>query len=146
MSARKSWQVAPVSLAGAFILMAGTAVAQSTCPPGTRLNQTQLENTFSGNTLCAARGSEQWQEQHRAGGQLWDYKRGPGSTVDPTAQVGSWLITDTGSNAVLTHTYGASYSWAVCGPGGVGVGYTLISTGAGGTISGASVKAGATSC
>ncbi len=126
---------------------AGPVSAQSPCPSGARLNQTQLGNTFPGNTLCAQRSADKWQEQHRTGGQLWDYKLGTSSTMDPTKQVGTWVISGTGSNAVLTHTYGtASYSWAVCGPGGVNTGYTLISTGAAGTISGAEVKAGAVPC
>ena len=131
-----------------FVLAFGVAgpVSAQSCPSGTRLNQTQLTNTFPGNTLCAQRGADKWQEQHRAGGELWDYKLGS-STMDPTQQVGTWEITGTGVNAVLTHTYGTTpYGWAVCGAGGVGTGYTLISTGSAGTITGAEVKAGETSC
>ncbi len=135
----------------AFVLALGVAgpVWAQSCASGTRLNQTQLTNTFPGNTLCAQRGTDKWQEQHRELGQLWDYKLGS-STVDPTKHVGSWAITGTGSDALLTHTYGATpYSWQVCrsgGVGGVGTGYTLISTGSAGTITGAEVKAGETSC
>lgn len=124
-----------------------TVWAQAPCAAGQRLNQTALSSTFPGNTLCAQRGGDKWQEQHRTGAQLWDYKLGPTSTVDPTKQVGTWSIQGTGSNAVLRHTYGAtSYDWAVCGPGGVGTGYTLISTGSAGTITGAEVKSGQVSC
>lgn len=124
----------------------GTVLAQTSCAAGQRLNQTQLSNTFTGNTLCAQRGSDKWQEQHRAGAQLWDYKLGT-VAMDPTKQVGTWAISGEGANAVLRHTYGGpNYDWAVCGPGGVGTGYTLISTGTAGTISGAQVKSGATSC
>jgi hypothetical protein len=128
-----------------LVAFSGTAWAQ--CAPGTRLNQTQLSSTFSGNTLCAQRGSDRWQEQHRTGGELWDYKLGADHQMDPTKKVGTWEISGTGANAVLVHTYGAtSFSWEVCGPVGVGTGYTLVSTGAAGTISGAEVKSGSTSC
>jgi hypothetical protein len=112
------------------------------------LDEAQLSTTFSGNTLCAQRGSDKWQEQHRAGNELWDYKLGS-NAMDPTKLVGSWSISGTGATSVLVHTYGSkTYEWAVCGAGGVGTGYTLIATGTegGGTISGAEVKSGLTSC
>lgn len=121
-------------------------MAQSPCGIDQRLAEDALSSTFSGNTLCAQRGGDKWQEQHRSGGQLWDYKLGS-NPMDPTKQVGTWSIVGTGSNATLRHTYGGtSYDWAVCGPGGVNSGYTLISTGGAGNITGAEVKGGETSC
>ena len=71
------------------------------------------------------------QEQHRAGGQLWDYKKGPADRTDPSSQVGTWSIDKTPGDAKLVHTYGStSYSWQLfkgdgdsyrlCGPNGGG--------------------------
>lgn len=97
------------------------------------MNVTQL---VGGKTLCAARGNERWQEQHRDGpnsGDLWDYKRGPGHPTDPTAKVGTWSAAN-GANSSLTHTYGStSYSWLVCQAGAT---YSLVSTGSGSNITG----------
>ncbi len=71
---------------------------------------TLINGNGSGNTVCAASGNDRWQEQHRLGGQLWDYKKGPSDPVDPTSQVGTWSIADN----KLIHTYGStSYSYTV---------------------------------
>jgi hypothetical protein len=64
--------------------------------------------------VCAAVGSEQWQEWHNGGpsGSVVDYKRGPSDPVDPAATVGSYSIA---SDATITYTYGSqSYKYAVC--------------------------------
>jgi hypothetical protein len=45
------------------------------------------------------------QEEHRAGGQLWDYKRGATNTIDPTTQVGNWSVSGSGANTVVNYTY-----------------------------------------
>lgn len=124
----------------------GHATAQVACPAGsTRVMA--VGPLVAGNTLCAVRGSDRWQEQHRgsgSNGELWDYKLGPGNPVDPTKVVGTWSATN-GANSSLTHTYtgGSSFSWLVCQ---VGTTYTLVSTGTAGTITGATVLAGQTSC
>ena len=70
----------------------GHATAQVACPVGS----TRVVNVgplVAGNTLCAVRGSDRWQEQHRGtglSGALWDYKMGANHPVDPTEQVGTW--------------------------------------------------------
>ncbi len=109
------------SLAVALSVPALSAYAQCT---GTGLNLGQLTTLLSGNTVCGrpASGypgpsSDRWQEQHRAGAQLWDYKRGPSDTVDPTERVGSWSLRagTQGFPATVTHDYlgGLSFNWSV---------------------------------
>lgn len=105
--------------------MAVPAVSHAACT-GNRLNQTQLAAVLSGNTVCGRPGpgypggaSDRWQEQHRAAGQLWDFKLGT-NTMDPTKQVGSWAISGQGANATIVHTYpsggSAVFNWRVYGP------------------------------
>ena len=124
--------------------LVGEVSAQS-CPVGT--TQVDAQSVVAGNTLCAASGSDQWQEFHSGGpgGTLIDYKKGPSDAVDRTATVGTWTVTGTGANTVLTHSYtgGSSFSWRVCQASST---YTLVSTGGAVTITGATVKAGQVSC
>ncbi len=84
---------------------------------GKMLNQTELSKTFAGNTVCGSRGADRWQEYHRDGGALIDYKKGPNDRVDPSKQVGSWAIDGTGNGARMVHDYGngAVYRYAVYG-------------------------------
>ena len=113
------------SLAMALSVPALSAFAQCT---GTGLNAGQLTVLLSGNTVCGRPASaypgpstDRWQEQHRGGAQLWDYKRGPSDTVDPTERVGSWSIQPgtQGFPATVTHAYlgGSSFAWAVYATG-----------------------------
>lgn len=113
------------SLAVALGLPALTASAQCT---GTPLNAGQLTTLLSGNTVCGrpaagypGAASDRWQEQHRGGAQLWDYKRGPSDAVDPTERVGSWSIQPgvQGFPATVTHSYlgGTSFNWSVYATG-----------------------------
>lgn len=134
-----------------FILLAGlagNAVAQS-CPGGTTQvanTPNQLDQLLTGNTLCAVRAPDSWQEFHQSGGALIDFKRGPADPVDPTETVGTWSTTN-GANAVVTHNYGAGgvFSWLVCQVGATTT-YTLVSSGASGTITGATFRAGQGAC
>lgn len=126
----------------------GQAVAQSACPSGsTRVNNVQ--SLASGKTLCAARGGDRWQEFHNGGpssGALIDYKLGSGHAVDPTTTVGTWSAQN-GANSLLTHSYtgGSNHPWLVCQVGASSV-YTLVSTGAAGTITGATFLGGQVAC
>lgn len=100
--------------AALLIVATGNTLAACSDPQITSTSNptltTLINGNGSGNTLCAASGNERWQEQHRPGGQLWDYKKGPSDPVDPTSQVGTWSIA--GNN--LVHTYGStSYSYTV---------------------------------
>ena len=130
---------------------AGEAVAACTAP--TRITGVQFQRLFQcgtttctgniGSTVCANRGTEQWQEQHRVGGQLWDYKKGPTDLVDPTKQVGTW---STASNLVTyTYTGGPSYIYSVHA---AGAGFDFCASVGSGlpTVSGATFKPGPTNC
>jgi len=99
-----------------IVLLAGiSGEAMAACTANTRVTGNALTTLIAGNTVCATRGAEKWQEQHRAGGALWDYKKGAADTVDPTKQVGTWSI---GSNNVTySYTGGPSYTYSVHGSG-----------------------------
>lgn len=70
----------------------------------------------AGNTACVPTSAAVYdaQEEHRAGGELWDYKRGPTSTGDPTAKIGSWSVSS-GRGALVTYDYGGGtvYTYSV---------------------------------
>jgi hypothetical protein len=90
---------------------------------------------------------DSWQEFHSGNGNnspLIDYKLGPNHPIDPTKQVGTWNAQN-GANSSLTHTYGStSYGWLVCDAGGGR--YTLVSTGAAGTITDVTIKQNQVPC
>lgn len=97
-----------LSLLAGVLALAGAALpgpAFAACS-GNPMNQNQLNAVFPGNTVCAQRGSERWQEYHQLGGALIDYKLGQGHPVDPTKQVGSWAIEGNGSGARMAYDYG----------------------------------------
>ena len=127
--------------------LVGQAAAQS-CPGGTsRVNN--VRDLVGGKTLCAARSPDRWQEFHSGGpasGALIDYKLGPANAVDPTKTVGSWAA-ENGASSLLTHSYtgGSSFPWLVCQVGS-STRYTLVSTGAAGTITGATFANGQVAC
>ena len=82
---------------------------------------TDLSDLLSGNTVCVINPAPQdtkhdppwdkwlWQEEHLGdgGGDLYDYKLGPGHPVDPRRQLGTWAVTGNGANSVVTYNYTA---------------------------------------
>jgi len=131
------------SLLTALVLLAGMpSLAMAACTANTRVTGAALNRLIDGNTVCATRGSDVWQEQHRAGGQLWDYKMGPGHPVDPSKQVGTWSI----ARNFVTYCYtgGLCYSYRVHGPAGGP--YSFCSANGTEVVSGAKFKPGHTSC
>lgn len=81
-------------------------------PSSTTVNGTgagiSLGNLLTGNTVCVgSAGNWQAQEFHKSGGNLIDFKKGASDPVDPTALVGTWSITGTGTAARVNYTYGA---------------------------------------
>lgn len=95
-------------------VLSGRANAACT---GTPLTTTQLTSLLTGNMVCASHGGDRWQEEHRVGGQLWDYKKGPGDPIDPEEQVGTWTITGATGHAagLVNYMYsgGSTYSYTV---------------------------------
>jgi hypothetical protein len=79
--------------------------------PSVRVNTiATLNSLLSGNTVCVPAVTQAVmtaQEEHRSGGQLWDYKRGPGHSVDPSERVGSWIVNGSNVRSVfVTYDYG----------------------------------------
>ena len=101
---------------GMLVLAFGSIDAMAGCDaPSTQV--TQLQDLLGGNTVCATRGSDRWQEEHRVGGQLWDYKLGPSHKVDPSKELGSWSVGGVDDSEV-TYNYTAfgslvSYTFTV---------------------------------
>jgi hypothetical protein len=75
----------------------------------------QIEELVGGKYVClrTSNGGIFANEQHRGGpsspsGELWDYKMGPADRSDPTARVGSYLISERGNNgAQILYNYGS---------------------------------------
>ena len=110
-------------VSASFVLVsAWGGLAFAACEPGQRVQGPALGNLLAAGTLICGRpaggyaGSpnDRWQEEHRAGGQLWDYKKGSSDKIDPSKQVGTWTVVQTGGGTV-THSYtgGPSYTWTV---------------------------------
>jgi len=142
--------VAYIAISG---MWAGQALAQ--CSAGAGTTQVVLLSRLQGTTVCGRPGAnypgpggvgspDRWQEQHLAGGQLWDYKKGPGDAVDPSKQMGTWSVAnDTSASATITHSYtgGPSFTYTVFNTGGV----LSFCVGPSEYVR-ARVKSGATSC
>lgn len=128
---------------------ANAAVPSCACPGSSQLTDSTsptLSTALSGNTVCVSNGPDwEWQEQHRAGGDLWDYKRGSPHATDPTAHVGVWAVSGNGTNHIVTHTYtGAGpYNFKVFALGGPL--YCFCPTSGGGGIQ-ASIKSSIGGC
>jgi hypothetical protein len=124
------------TLLAALLVLASTAQAQNNCPcnggVGTRLTGTTdptLGAALAGKMVCAAVGNERWQGWHSgtaAGGDLWDFKRGPTDAVDPSTKTGTYrfqsstlgakVARSTASSDTVVYDYGSggSYRYAVC--------------------------------
>lgn len=128
----------------ALVALPNVMLAQAaSCPADTvAVTSPTVTVIVSGNTMCAARGGDRWQEYHQAGGALIDFKQGQGNPVDPTARVGSWSSNDGAST--VTHDYGAggSFTWLVCKPTAASTPLTLVSTGSAGTVTGVAIQSG----
>lgn len=97
------------------------AVSMAACAsPSTRVNTIgSLSALLQGNTVCVPIVTQPvmtWQEEHRAGGALWDYKKGPSDKLDPSKQEGTWAINGSNARSVfVTYDYGGGqiYSYSV---------------------------------
>lgn len=102
--------IKPSSIAGVLLLgglgLVGPVRAACT-PAAAALTQIQLSLALAGNTVCAVRAAERWQELHQGGGALIDYKRGPSHPSDPSEQVGTWSVDTAGGSGRVVYNYGA---------------------------------------
>lgn len=98
-----------------FLLAGISGEAMAACTPNTRITNDALATLISGKTVCAVSGSDKWQEYHKPGSDLIDWKRGANHPTDPTKKVGTWSTGGTGSNSRVTYNYGPGqvYSYAV---------------------------------
>ena len=88
---------------------------------GTALNGGQMRSQIVGSTVCAARGSDRWQEFHQSGGSLIDYKMGATDKVDPSKAVGTWSIQNVGGGTTaMRYNYGTggTYDYVIYPNGG----------------------------
>ena len=122
----------------ALAMVAAEALAQ--CDADTRVNN--LGTVLPGNTVCAERGTDKWQEQHVAGGALFDYKLGPNHLIDPIKKVGTWSIGAEDDEVTYSYTNGPSFTFTVHEKGGL---YNFCA-GSAASITGASIVLGITSC
>src|SRR5882672_137722 len=105
--------------ASCMLLSVSAQNAWAACEVQARQNGNALRTLVEGSLVCGRPGpgfggnpSDRWQEEHRVGGQLWDYKKGPSDPVDPSEQVGSWEIQ--GGNVVSSHyASGGSFTYSV---------------------------------
>lgn len=125
-----------------FTGFSGGVMAAPNCTAPNRVNGSALTTLVSGNTVCATKGTDKWQEQHRSGGQLWDYKKGASDPVDPSKQVGTWRIAS--NEVTYSYTGDSSYTYSVHDEGG-GASYSFCSNGSV-VVSGATFKPGNSSC
>ncbi len=133
-------------IASAVVFVFSTEGVMAACSPpaASQVKNGALTTLLLGNTVCAVRGGDRWQEEHHAGGVLKDYKKGPTDKIDPTKQVGTWAVSGNGANTNVTYTYppsGGSHSFTVwdngggsysfCKGGAPDLNFTLRSTGSG---------------
>lgn len=102
-----------MSIAAGLVALGGlsmSGLAAAACQ-GQGINATAA-SALSGKTLCVTKqNGDRFQEFHAPGGDLFDYKRGPGHAVDPTKKVGTWSAA--GNNVVYTYGPGLVYQYTV---------------------------------
>ena len=109
-------------IAALGLISEASAQTPPPCPcDASKIQRTDVAALIRGNTACAVRGNEKWQEFHQTGGNLIDYKLGPSSTTDPSEKVGTWLAgVASRTNPLPTATYnygsGGTYAYAICAP------------------------------
>lgn len=101
-------------------------------------------NTNSGSTVCAMRGNDRWQSQHHPGGDLWDYKRGPGDPMDPSKKVGNWKTQ--GNSITYEYAGGHRYTYSIHTNSAGGYDFCESPNGGVASISNAVFKPGLTGC
>ena len=143
-------------IAGAMVLAFVAEGAMAACSaPGTQVRDTgantDLTDLLTGNTVCVG-SSPVWtaQEEHRAGGDLYDYKLGASDPVDPTKKLGTWATTGNGNNSIVTYTYdtfgtAVSYSFKVYEANAAAGTYDFCGVAAN-DVEGATVKPGLGPC
>lgn len=100
--------------------VSGRAMAACGGPGWTAQTALQLTALLNGNTVCGSAGTDRWQEEHMVGGELRDFKKGPGDPVDPEEKVGAWDVSSEGAHVALVNYHydgGSNFSFTVYGNG-----------------------------
>ena len=110
-----------IMLAGVVFLInaAGPAFAADCTAHGGYMTGTQIAalltpgNTFPSNIYaCYNNGTVRENNEniyaHGPGGAVWDYKKGPTDTVDPSGQVGVYTGGSNANGGTMAYTYGSS--------------------------------------
>lgn len=121
----KTMKLPIIASAVLFAFIAEGANAACSTPAATQVKDNttpSLTTLLDGKTACVAGPGGTWkfQEEHHAGGVLKDYKKGPVNTVDPTKTLGTWVVSGSGANTVVTYNYGTggTYTYKVWANGG----------------------------
>ena len=102
-----------------------------------RLSQGAIRGALNNKRILATGGGEQWNEDHCSNSNLFKVGVSDDDPVDPRAYRGTWGISGSGSNALVTYNYtvggSSSYSWSLWenGTGGLcweGSGGNVIAT------------------
>lgn len=129
-----------IAATAALTWHAGPSFADCTT---TQVVDAALPNLLRNNTVCGKPGAtysgdadDRWQEEHIAigitatKGDLFDYKKGPSHTVDPRKQVGTWAVSGSGVNTIVTYDYdGTVFNYNVF-DNGSGSSYSFCTAGA----------------
>ncbi len=102
----------PIITAAMMLAFVAKGAMAACSGPAVQVTEEALDTLLNNSTVCASRGGESWQEEHHAGGVLTDYKMGPNDTVDPTKQLGNWVMANT-DTVTYTYTNGSVYSFQV---------------------------------
>ncbi|MBI3772163.1 MAG: hypothetical protein HY272_05650 [Gammaproteobacteria bacterium] len=110
----------PIIACAVVFAFAAKGVTAACNAPATQIQDAGLGTLLTGKMVCAVRGGDRWQEEHHSDGELWDYKRGDGHPIDPRKKVGTWAVSGSGANTIVTYTYtpGGTYSYGVWDNGG----------------------------
>ncbi len=99
-----------------IMLTLGSQAAMAACgAPASQVTATStpsLDELLLNKTVCVgAPPTWHWQEEHRNGGLLFDYKQGPTHPIDPSKQVGTWQVI--GDTVVYTYPNSGSFTFEV---------------------------------
>ncbi len=108
----------PGAMAVLVALSSGAAFAQSADCLGNasyvKLDQTAVQALLGSNTACYPAASPYTNQEYITGGELWDFKKGPGDRVDPASNIGTATI-DSSGQVIYNYTGGSSYTYSVWG-------------------------------
>ena len=84
-------------------------------------NASQLQSLLNNTLVCAYKSdadpsdaNQRWSEEHRTGGDLWEFGPGSNSTIQPPGDVGSWGTSTSGTTGepVVDYDYGTGGSYS----------------------------------